>query len=224
MWTIVALIACLVLGAPVGAAGQGPELQTEEQKTLYALGLMMSQSLRNYGLTQAELEIVQAGLADGAMRRPRKVDVQAYQPKVRQLQADRMRKRGEEERKSSQAFLAKAATEPGATKTASGLIITTVQPGTGPAPAAGDRVKVHYTGKLIDGTTFDSSAGRGEPATFPLNGVIKCWSEALQLMKVGGKSKLVCPPELAYGDRGAPPRIGPGATLLFDVELIEIVK
>jgi FKBP-type peptidyl-prolyl cis-trans isomerase FkpA/FKBP-type peptidyl-prolyl cis-trans isomerase FklB len=224
MWTIAVLIACFLLGAPAGAAGQGPELRTEEQKTLYALGLLMSQGLRNYALTQAELELVQAGLADGALRRPRKVDLQAYQPKVRQLQAERLRLRGEEEKKAGQSFLAKAATEPGATKTASGLIITTVQPGTGASPEPGDRVKVHYTGRLIDGTTFDSSVQRGQPATFPLSGVIKCWTEGLQLMKAGGKSRLVCPPDLAYGDRGSPPRIAPGATLVFEVELLEIVK
>jgi FKBP-type peptidyl-prolyl cis-trans isomerase FkpA/FKBP-type peptidyl-prolyl cis-trans isomerase FklB len=224
MRTIVVLIAGLLLGVPAGAAGQGPDLQTEEQKTLYALGLMLSQNLRNYALTPAEFELVQAGLADGTLRRPRKVELQPYQNKVRQFQVERTKQRTEEGKKAGEAYLAKAVTEPGATKTASGLIITTVKAGTGPSPALADRVKVHYTGRLVDGTTFDSSERRGEPVLFPLNGVIKCWTEALQLMKVGGKSKLVCPPELAYGERGAPPRILPGATLLFDVELVEIVK
>jgi len=85
-------------------------------------------------------------------------------------------------------------------------------------------VKVHYTGKLTDGTVFDSSVQRGEPATFPLNGVIKCWTEGVQKMKVGGKATLTCPSDIAYGDQGRPPTIKPGATLVFDVELIEIVK
>ena len=129
------------------------------------------------------------------------------------------------ERKSGEAFLAKAAAEKGATKTASGLIITTLTAGTGPAPQVSDTVKVHYQGTLADGTVFDSSLQRGEPITLPLaGGIIKCWSEGVPLMKVGGKSRLVCPPDLAYGDQGRPPRIKPGATLVFEIEVLEIVK
>jgi len=97
-------------------------------------------------------------------------------------------------------------------------------PGMGEKPKVTDKVKVHYTGTLVDGTVFDSSVQRGEPATLPLNGVIKCWAEGIPQMKIGGKAKLVCPPEVAYGDRGAPPRIKPGATIVFEVELLEIVK
>ena len=118
---------------------------------------------------------------------------------------------------------AKWTAEKRATKTASGLIITTIKPGTGPSPKATDTVKVHYHGTLIDGSVFDSSIERKEPATFQLNGVIPCWTEGLQLMKVGGKSRLVCPSNLAYGDRGAGIKIKPGAALVFDVELLEIV-
>src|SRR5262249_56091513 len=102
--------------------------------------------------------------------------------------------------------------------------VITVKRGTGRAAAATDKVKVHYHGTLIDGTVFDSSLQRGEPATFPLNNVIPCWTQGVQMMKVGGKSRLICPAELAYGDRGAPPRIKPGATLVFEVELLEILK
>src|SRR5204862_2424660 len=93
----------------------------------------------------------------------------------------------------------------------------------GDAPTPPDTVNVHYTAKLTDGTVFDSSVQRGEPATFPLNAVIKCWTEGLQMMKVGGKAKLVCPSDIAYGDQGKPP-IGPGAPLVFEIELLEIVK
>ena len=99
-----------------------------------------------------------------------------------------------------------------------------IKAGTGASPKVTDRVKVHYHGTLTDGTVFDSSLQRNEPATFPLNGVIPCWTEAVQLMKVGGKSRLVCPANIAYGDRGSPPVVRPGATLIFDVELLEIVK
>ena len=106
-------------------------------------------------------------------------------------------------------MLDKAAAEKGAKRTASGLIITTLKEGTGAAPKATDTVKVHYHGTLPNGKVFDSSLDRGEPASFPLNGVIKCWTEGVQLMKVGGKSKLVCPSEIAYGERGAAQRQDP---------------
>ena len=120
-------------------------------------------------------------------------------------------------------MVTKAASEMGATKTESGIVITTIKPGTGATPKETDIVKVHYHGTLTDGTVFDSSVKRGEPATFPLNQVIKCWREGVQQIKVGGKSRLVCPPNLAYGDGGAPPIIKPGSTLVFEVELLEIV-
>jgi len=106
--------------------------------------------------------------------------------------------------------------------TASGIQITHLAIGNGPNPKATDRVKVHYRGTLINGAVFDSSIERNEPATFPLDRVIPCWTEGLQLMKVGGKAKLVCPPDTAYGDRGAPPRIPPNATLQFEVQLLGI--
>jgi len=122
---------------------------------------------------------------------------------------------------STQAYLDKAAAEPGAQKTASGLIYRELKPGTGASPKATDTVKVHYRGTLTDGKEFDSSYG-GQPLEFPLNRVIRAWTEGVQLMKVGGKAQLVCPANLAYGDRGAPPDIPGGATLVFEVELLGI--
>ncbi len=221
---ILVSIVIAILAVAAGASAQAPELATEDQKTIYALGLLLGQNLQIYNLTEAELELAKAGVSDAALKRPARVDLQTYTAKVRELQASRGRQRAEVEKKAGQEYVAKAATEPGATKTASGIVMTTVQAGTGPAPAAADKVKVHYTGKLLDGTVFDSSVQRNAPATFPLNGVIKCWTEGLQLMKVGGKARLVCPADVAYGERGAPPRIPPGATLVFEVELLEIVK
>ena len=214
----------LVLAAAPGALAAPPAPTTEEQKVLYALGLAMSTNIAVFSLSETELEMVQSGLFDGVLGKPRKVELQVYGPKIQEMHAARAAAAAEKEKKSSQAYVDKAAGEKGATKTASGIIITTLKPGTGPSPKATDKVKVHYHGTLTDGTVFDSSVQRKEPATFPLNGVIPCWTEGVQQMKVGGKSRLVCPPNVAYGDRGAPPRIKPGATLVFEVELLEILK
>jgi FKBP-type peptidyl-prolyl cis-trans isomerase FkpA/FKBP-type peptidyl-prolyl cis-trans isomerase FklB len=219
------LLPCLLALAVAGPGfAAEPALETEEQKTLYALGLALAGSLATFNLTEAELALVQKGLADGALNREKQVDVQAYRPKIQELQRGRLAAAATREKAAGQSFLAKAAGEPGATKTASGLVITTLTPGDGASPKATDTVKVHYHGTLTDGSVFDSSVQRGQPATFPLSGVIKCWTEGLQLMKVGGKSRLVCPSDIAYGDRGSLPRIKPGATLVFEVELLEVVQ
>jgi FKBP-type peptidyl-prolyl cis-trans isomerase FkpA len=122
----------------------------------------------------------------------------------------------------SDSFLEKAAAEPGAIKTASGLIYRELRPGTGPSPTATDTVVVNYRGTLTDGTEFDSSYKRNEPIPLPLNQVIPCWTEGIQKMKVGGKSQLVCPASIAYREQGSPPVIPPGATLSFEVELLSI--
>ena len=201
-----------------------PAPTTEEQKTLYALGQLMSQSLATFELKPEELAMVQKGLADGVNKAKSEVKAEEFIPKVQALQQARLKVAQERSEKAGNEFLAKAATEAGATKTASGMVIKQTQPGNGASPTASDQVKVHYTGKLIDGKVFDSSVERGEPATFPLSGVIPCWTEGVQTMKVGGKAQFVCPANLAYGERGSPPNILPGSTLVFDVELLDIVK
>ena len=216
------MVACLTIATTVQAAG--PELKTDDDKTLYALGLILSRNLVPFNLTEAEIGIVSAGLTDGLLKKEKKVDLETYGPKVQELSQTRVAAAAGVEKKASEAFLAKAAAEKGVTKAASGLIYSEIKPGTGEQPQGTDKVKVHYTGTLIDGTVFDSSVKRGEPASFPLNGVIKCWTEGVAMMKVGGKSKLVCPSAIAYGDRGSPPTIKPGATLVFEVELLDIVK
>ena len=206
------------------ASARAADPANDEQKALYALGVAISQSLNDFALTESELEIVKSGISDGVLKKTIKVDMQIYRPKIQQLAQSRTSVVAEKEKKASTGFLAKAAAEPGARKTASGAIVTTIKEGKGPSPKASDTVKVHYQGTLLDGTVFDSSVQRGQPATFPLSNVIKCWTEGLQQIKVGGKSRLVCPADIAYGDRGSPPAIKPGATLIFEVELLEIVK
>src|SRR5262245_43425313 len=149
-------LAVLVAGASAASAA-GPELQTDDQKTFYAIGLAISQSLAAFKLSPAELELVKAGLTDGALGQEQKVDLQTYGPKIQALQQSRLSAAAAEEKKTSQAYLDKAKAAPGAKETASGLIISTIKEGTGPSPAATDKVKVHYEGKLTDGTVFDSS-------------------------------------------------------------------
>lgn len=208
----------------VSSGARAADLANDEQKTLYALGVAISQSLNDFALTAAELEIVKAGLTDGVMKREPKVDMNNYGPRIEKMVQARASAVADGQKKAGAAFVAKAAAESGAKKTASGAIVKAIKEGSGPTPKATDTVTVHYHGTLIDGTVFDSSVKRGQPATFPLANVVKCWTEGVQMIKVGGKSRLVCPAELAYGERGSPPRIPPGATLVFEVELIEIAK
>jgi FKBP-type peptidyl-prolyl cis-trans isomerase FkpA len=198
-----------------------PVLQTDEEKTVYALGLQMYRSMAQFDLTPAELELVKRALSDAEAGKPA-VDVTEWAPKFQALAQTRSARVAEKQKTASQAYLAKAATQPGAIKTESGLIYLNIRPGSGASPKASDSVKVNYRGTLIDGTEFDSSYKRNQPAQFPLNGVIRCWTEGVQKMKVGGKARLVCPSEIAYGDKGHPPTIPGGATLVFEIELLEI--
>lgn len=199
-----------------------PKEMTDEQKTIYALGLSISRSLKSFSLSDAELAIVTQALHDAAANKPA-VELDTWGPKIQGLAEARAAVVSQKEKGASAAYLAKAATEPGAQKTATGLIYKELTPGTGASPVASDTVKVHYRGTLVDGTEFDSSYKRNEPATFPLGNVIKGWTEGVQLMKVGGKAILICPSDLAYGDQGRPSIPG-GATLIFEIELLEIVK
>jgi FKBP-type peptidyl-prolyl cis-trans isomerase FkpA/FKBP-type peptidyl-prolyl cis-trans isomerase FklB len=222
MRTLVIWPAILILATAVNAVADEPTIETEDQKTLYALGLTINRSLSPFNLSPSELQLVEAGLADGSLHKTPKVDLETYGPKIKQLQEARAAAVAAVEKKTSQVVVDQAAREPGATKTASGLVMIPITAGTGASPKATDTVTVNYEGRLTDGTVFDSSMQHGGPATVPLNGVIKCWTEALQLVKVGGKSRLVCPAALAYGDQGWPPLIKPGATLVFEVELLGI--
>src|SRR5271170_466320 len=186
-----------------------PVLSTDEQKTVYALGLQMYRSLGQFDLSPAEVELIKRALGDAAAGKPAE-DISEWGPKFQSFGQARAARVAEKQKVASNAYLAKAAAEPGAIKTESGLIYMDVQPGTGASPNASDSVKVNYRGTLIDGTEFDSSYKRNEPAQFPLSGVIRCWTEGVQKMKVGGKARLVCPSDIAYGDKGHPPVIPGG--------------
>ncbi len=210
MRRILAFLACALL------AGQAMAQNTDEEKTLYALGVKLSEMVSIFELTPAELNIVVNGLKDGIDKKA-KPELAEFDKKIQALAQSRIAKK-------SKAYLDEAAKQPGAQKTESGLIYISLKDGNGAQPTATDKVKVHYQGTLTNGEIFDSSYQRGEPITFGLNQVIKCWTEGLQKMKVGGKAKLVCPSEIAYGDRGAPPKILPGSTLVFEVELLGIEK
>jgi FKBP-type peptidyl-prolyl cis-trans isomerase FkpA len=221
------VVATLIIPAACAkqpAAAAPPKLVTDDDKTLYALGVLMSRNLEAFSLTPQEVELVKAGLEDGALGKPTQVDAEKLGDNVQGLYRKRMEAMVQKDKDAGTAYLAKAAAEPGAKKTASGIVIKTEKEGTGASPAATDEVKVNYEGTLVNGKVFDSSIKRGEPASFPLNGVIPCWTEAVQTMKVGGKSRIVCPSELAYGERGSPPQIRPNNTLIFEVELLDIMK
>ena len=204
------------------AAASGP--QSDEQKTLYAMGLVMGRNLSGLGLSEADLEMLTLGMTDEALGKPKKASLEEFGPKIQAFAQGRASALAAKEKQASAGFLEKAAAEPGAQKKPSGLIYTEVAAGTGANPKPSDTVKVHYTGKLVDGTVFDSSVERGQPAEFTLGGVIPCWQEGVQLMKKGGKARLVCPSDLAYGDVGQGGKIKGGATLVFDVELLDIVQ
>ena len=222
MRTRAALAFAVAFAIASHASAQGKAPETDDQKVLYAAGAVLAQNVQSWNLKPEEVTFLVQGLQDAVSGKKPAVNVDELRPKIQAFAQSRATAAAAAEKKASEPFLQKAAAEKGAKKTESGLVIQTVKAGSGPSPKADDKVKVHYHGTLTDGTVFDSSVERGEPVSFPLRGVIPCWTEGLQLMKVGEKAKLVCPSEIAYGDRGAPPRIKPGATLVFDVELLGI--
>jgi FKBP-type peptidyl-prolyl cis-trans isomerase len=199
------------------------EVKTPAQQLSYCLGLDIGKSLKELK-TPVDMQAFVRGMEDNMNgKKSLFSDAQAEQIKrdaFMKMQAERTTTN----RASEDKFLTDNKAKPGVVTTASGLQYIVVKEGTGPAPKATDKVSVHYTGTLIDGTEFDSSVKRGQPATFPVTGVIPGWTEALMLMKVGSKYRLFIPSSLAYGERGDPPKIEPNATLIFDVELLSIEK
>ena len=217
------------LALPLSASALD-KLTTEKEKISYMVGLDLANGV---GQIKDEIDInividaMKTQLAGGKLLMTAEESQTVRQAFMTKLQAAQQAKTAEQATKNKaegDKFLAANKTKPGVKTTASGLQYSVVKEGTGKKPTAESTVKVHYTGTLLDGTKFDSSVDRGEPAQFPLNGVIAGWTEGLQLMSVGSKYKFFIPSNLAYGDRANPGPIGPNSTLIFDVELIEIVN
>lgn len=219
MSRLIVIFVIALLASPTFAADPP---KTEEQKTLYAIGLLVSRSIAVFNLSPEELEFVKQGLTDAATGKKPDVDLSSYNDKVQDLARARRKVQGEKLAAMNKEFIATVAKEKGAVKTDTGLIYFSEKEGAGASPKPTDTVKVNYRGTLPDGKEFDSSYKRGKPAEFKVDGVIKCWTEALQKMKPGGKARLVCPSNIAYGDAGAGDLILPGATLVFEVELLEV--
>ncbi|HKM93285.1 MAG TPA: FKBP-type peptidyl-prolyl cis-trans isomerase [Prolixibacteraceae bacterium] len=198
-------------------------LETQLEKFSYAIGLSLASNLLQSGINNVEIKSLFDAIEDVMTGKQPKVSPQEANQIIETYFKDRQENEGAANAAQGEKFLANNKKEEGVVELSSGLQYKILNEGKGEKPKATDKVKCHYHGTLIDGTIFDSSVQRGTPAEFPVNGVIKGWIEALQLMPIGSKWRLFIPSNLAYGDQGAGGAIGPKATLIFDVELIEIV-
>ncbi len=225
----VLVVALVLVSCGGGGLPAKTSLDTDMERVSYAFGIDVAGSLTRSG---AEIDI--PSFVQGFRDTLEGGTVLLTQPEVRTTlseYSEQMREKQMKEREdqvtvnlaAAEVFMEENKTAEGVTTTESGLQYIVVEQGSGPRPTAKSTVKVHYTGMLLDGTKFDSSLDRGEPAEFPVGGVIPGWTEGLQLMSTGSTYKFFIPPDLAYGERGAPPRIEPNSALIFDVELIEVM-
>jgi len=212
----------VVVGLLSGAARGEEALEDEQDQTFYALGALMGRGLNPFNFTPAELDVFYRGMRDQVLGAELAVDIHAYQAQIQALQAERREQAAALEAAAEEAFLEAVASEEGVVRFESGLLYDEKEEGSGASPEASSTVRVHYRGTLRSGREFDSSYSRGQPAEFPLDRVIACWTEGLQKMKVGGKARLVCPGKIAYGPTGHPPSIPGNAVLSFDVELLAV--
>jgi FKBP-type peptidyl-prolyl cis-trans isomerase len=219
----VSLIANFACADQGGGSSEASGTPTEDDKIFYAIGMMAGMGISEFALTEAEFEWVARGVADAALGRETLVDPQEYMPAIQKVYTARLARANAEESTASAEFLEREAAVEGVVQSESGLIMKVLVEGEGAQPEPTDEVKVHYHGTLRDGTVFDSSVDRGEPAQFPLDRVIPCWTEAVTQMKVGGKSRIVCPASIAYGARGMG-EIPGDAALVFEVELLDIIE
>lgn len=205
-------------------AAEKPALDTQKKKISYSIGRQIGNNLKNSGL-EIDFDVFSASIAEAmAGEKDRMTDAERLETEtaIQKHQQEAAARAISENESKGKEFLVNNAKKDGVKVLPSGLQYKVVTAGTGKSPGSSDSVTVHYRGTLITGDEFDSSYKRGQPATFPVNGVIKGWTEALQLMKEGAKWQLFIPSDLAYGERGAGAKIGPNATLIFDVELVKI--
>ncbi len=220
--------------ATAGTAKSSALMKTENYSLSYSIGMSLASFYKQQGIDNINTAMLNKAINDLKMGKPALTEEQMSACVNRFMQKKQAEKTAvsrkanagiiETNHKAGEAFLAENKSKPGVVTTASGLQYLVLKEGTGPKPLPTDKVRCHYHGTLIDGTVFDSSVDRGEPVDFPVTGVIQGWVEALQLMPVGSKWRLFLPANLAYGDNAAGPKITPGSTLIFDVELLEIVK
>src|SRR5437667_7296836 len=217
------IFAALSLALPVFGQEKSPQLKDQKDKVSYSIGLNIGFNLGRQNV-QVNPDLLAAGIKDAIAGKPQ-LNADQVKEVMATFEKDMQQKQkaaGEKNASEGAKFLEENKKKEGVKATASGLQYKAIKEGTGPQPKATDMVTVNYRGTLIDGTEFDSSYKRGQPATFPLNGVIKGWTEAVQLMKVGSKYQLFVPSNLAYGERSVGPDIAPNATLIFEVELLDV--
>ncbi|MDH3998770.1 MAG: FKBP-type peptidyl-prolyl cis-trans isomerase [Desulfuromonadales bacterium] len=227
LFAAIVLVAC---ATEETTAKVEPALDTSKNRISYTIGVDIGKGFKNQNM-DLDADILLSGLKDAMAGKELRMtdeemvaEIQAFQQQMQEKQASEMQSAAEDNLKAGEAFLAENAKQEDITVTESGLQYRIVEPGSGESPGPADEATVHYRGTLIDGVQFDSSIDRGQPATFPVGGVIPGWTEALQLMKPGAKWQIFIPSALAYGERGAGQSIGPNATLIFDVELISVAK
>ena len=218
--SLIANFACVDQGGGSSGASGTP---TEDDKIFYSIGMMAGMGIADFGLTEAEFEWVARGVADAALGREPLANPEDHMVAIQEVYTARTARANAAEAAASAEFLEREAAVEGVVQSESGMIMQVLVVGEGAQPEPTDEVKVHYHGTLRDGTVFDSSVDRGTPAQFPLDRVIPCWTEAVTQMKVGGKSRIVCPASIAYGSRGMGAIPG-DAALVFEVELLEIIE
>lgn len=224
---LIGIISILFLAAS-GSAAENIQLKSQKDKVSYSIGINIGNNVKQLPM-EIDLDILYKGFKDAVSggksllsEEEMRTVMTAFQKEMTAKQTEMMNSQGEKNKKEGEAFLAENKKKEGVKTLASGLQYKVIKEGNGKSPKATDKVSTHYQGTLIDGTEFDSSIKRGAPAEFPVNGVIPGWTEALQLMKVGSKWQLFVPSRLAYGEKGAGPKIGPNAVLIFTVELLAI--